>query len=212
MPSRRCATTRSTFFGSSCAFGGGGGARFLVAALAPLRSPRPRSGGSSGPPSRWALPVRLQPTVGSRMKGSSTFSSVSRWCRSVWSPTSRLRRKQPSTPVTPKASTMWGVSRKGTISGVLSRVPLSKMQSKSTWTCSPRSMSTMMFSPWRSPKPSTWPTADQIALDRANVARAPSHAAGSSPKRCANQRLKQGSYWPSTILRYSRAMATPSWA
>ena len=56
-------------------------------------------------------------------------------------------------------------------------------QSKSTCTHSPEPLSMRMFSPWRSPRPITWPTMLHTAAERAKVARASNQAAGSAKER-----------------------------
>ena len=45
-------------------------------------------------------------------------------------------------------------------------VPLLKRQLRSTWTASPQTASKRMFSPWRSPRPTTKPIIDMTAMVR----------------------------------------------
>lgn len=64
---------------------------------------------------------------------------------------SRRSLDSPSYPVTPIASIMLRVKRKGTRSGISKVLPFSKMQLRSTWTVSPDTLSNRMFSPCLSP-------------------------------------------------------------
>mmetsp|Transcript_170480 Transcript_170480/g.546754 ORF Transcript_170480/g.546754 Transcript_170480/m.546754 type:complete len:226 (+) Transcript_170480:1-678(+) len=92
---------------------------------------------------------------GSAMYTWSTDNKVCLLLRSLNTPmqSSQLLRKTPSMPVTPMAATQFCVSRKGTVSGRSSNMPLPKRQSKSTCTMRPDSVSSKMFSPCRSPSP-----------------------------------------------------------
>mmetsp|Transcript_94654 Transcript_94654/g.262977 ORF Transcript_94654/g.262977 Transcript_94654/m.262977 type:complete len:248 (+) Transcript_94654:424-1167(+) len=93
---------------------------------------------------------------------------------------SHVRRNTPSIPVTPKADTQFCVRRKGTVSGRGRSMPLPKRQSKSTWTTRPLSISRRMFSPWRSPRPTTYPSMHHSACDLLNIMRLDSHIDGSA--------------------------------
>mmetsp|Transcript_25760 Transcript_25760/g.25043 ORF Transcript_25760/g.25043 Transcript_25760/m.25043 type:complete len:285 (-) Transcript_25760:2273-3127(-) len=86
--------------------------------------------------------------------------------RSTLYTTSQVLTKTPFSLKIPKASMMLCVSLNGTISGILSLAPFSKMQSKSTCVTSPVWLWIRMLSPCRSPSPITYPIIDQMAVDR----------------------------------------------
>mmetsp|Transcript_90055 Transcript_90055/g.291443 ORF Transcript_90055/g.291443 Transcript_90055/m.291443 type:complete len:234 (-) Transcript_90055:2040-2741(-) len=119
---------------------------------------------------------------GSAMKTCSTDSKVCWFARSrkTSMQSSQDLRKTPSMPVTPMAATQFCVSLKGTVSGRSRSIPLPKRQSKSTCTMRPDSVSRRIFSPWRSPSPSMYPSMHQRACDLLYVRRLNSHTDGSA--------------------------------
>ena len=129
---------------------------------------------------------------GSWMKESRKETMFLEFLRRTLCTTSQLRWNTPFSLKIPKASMMFWVRRKGTISGIFSFAPFSKMQSKSTWVTSPVCEWMRILSPWRSPNPMTYPIIDQIAVDFTKFVFASYQISGEG--KCSE------SHWPNTGL------------
>mmetsp|Transcript_159720 Transcript_159720/g.297763 ORF Transcript_159720/g.297763 Transcript_159720/m.297763 type:complete len:217 (-) Transcript_159720:3873-4523(-) len=111
--------------------------------------------------------ARVQKYTGSWTKTSTMALTRAELSRSTSIVVTQQRRKSPHVPRQPKPSTMSPERRKGTSSGTRRPRPASKAMPKSMCTSSPVFWSKSMLFVWRSPMPTTYPTMELTAAERA---------------------------------------------